>query len=388
MNPFQTLNRFNTNARKWDLDRGPFDEDFLPFSVADSDYKSPKPIIDALRERVNHGAFGYNYVDEAYQKAVQNWFTRHYHYDIKIEEFFQASGVVAALYLAVKGLTKKQDRVVIQTPVYPRFFDVVFDNHRILLVNKLKNNQGHYEMDLEDLESTFKAGAKLFILCNPHNPVGRVWTKSELDRVVGLCKKYDVTLVSDEIHADIILGNHTFTSMGHYLDEYDKIMICTSPNKTFNVAGLHLANIVIRNQYMRELIHHELKVSHSCTPNLFATLACEVAYTVCDEWVLKQNKHVERNFKFMRKFLQERVPELGITKAEGTYLAWLDISFLKKDSTVVVKELLDYGIGLSDGNKFDPDSYSFVRMNLACSKAQLEAGLERFYQYILDQTQV
>ena len=387
MNPLQSLNRFNTNARKWDLDRGPFDEDFLPFSVADSDYKSPKPIIDALRERVLHGAFGYNYIDISYQQAVMNWFSRHYHFEVKSDEVFQSHGVVAALYLAVKGLTKKQDKVVIQTPVYPRFFDVVYDNHRTLLINKLKQNKGHYEMDFIGLEDTFKQGAKLFILCNPHNPVGRVWTEQELDQVVDLCKRYDVTLVSDEIHADIILGNHTFTSMGHYLDRYEKIMICTSPNKTFNIAGLHLANIIIRNPYMRELIHHELRVSHSCTPNLFATLACEVAYTACDDWVIKQNKHIEKNYRLLKLFFQKRVPELLITNLEGTYLAWINIACLNKDSTLVTKELLDYGIGLSDGNKFDPDSKDYVRINLACSKAPLEAGLERFYQYILDQTQ-
>lgn len=387
MKPFQSINRFNTNSRKWDLDRGPFDEDFLPFSLADSDYQSPQPIIDALKERVMHGAFGYNYIDDTYEKVVSDWFLRKYHFKVEKDEFFPAPGVVAALYLAVKGLTKKQDKVVIQTPVYPRFFDVIHDNKRCLIDNKLVNINGHYQMDFFGLEEAFKAGAKMFILCNPHNPVGRVWNKHEIEQVLALCKKYQVTLVSDEIHADIILKGHTFTSLGQYLDAYDKLTVCTSPNKTFNIAGLHLSNIIIRNPDMRELIHHELRVSHNCTPNLFATLACQVAYTQCDDWVEAQNKHIEKNFNHLYKFFKENAPLLKVTKAEGTYLAWLDVSFLKKDSTYITKKLLDYGIALSDGNKFDPDLKTFVRMNLACSKAQLEAGLERFLQFILDEYQ-
>lgn len=387
MKPFQSINRFNTNARKWDLDRGPFDEDFLPFSIADSDYQSPKPIIDALKDRVLQGAFGYNYIDETYEKAVSDWVFRRYHYTVHKGEFFPAPGVVAALYLAVKGLTHKQDKVVIQTPVYPRFFDVVLDNKRTLIINRLIQVQGRYVIDFKGLEESFQSGATLFIFCNPHNPVGRVWSKTEIDQVVALCKQYKVTLVSDEIHADIILKGHTFTSLGHYMNEYDKIMVCTSPNKTFNIAGLHLANIIIRNPKMRELIHHELRVSHNCTPNLFATLACQVAYTVCDEWVEAQNKHIESNFKRLKQFFKTKVPNLKITEAEGTYLAWLDLSFLNIPSSILTPKLLEYGIGLSDGQKFDPESKYFMRMNLACSKAQLEAGLERFYQFILDHIQ-
>lgn len=387
MKPFQSINRFNTNARKWDLDRGPFDEDFLPFSIADSDYQSPQPIIDALKERVLQGAFGYNYLDESYENAVSEWVRRRYRYTVHKGEFFSAPGVVAALYLAVKGLTHKPDKVVIQTPVYPRFFDVVLDNKRTLVINRLVREQGRYTIDFKGLEEAFKSGATLFIFCNPHNPVGRVWTKPEIDQVVSLCKHYKVTIVSDEIHADIILKGHTFTSLGHYLDDYDKIMVCTSPNKTFNIAGLHLANIIIRNPKMRELIHHELRVSHNCTPNLFATLACQVAYTACDDWVEAQNKHIEANFKRLKQFFNKRVPEMIITPAEGTYLAWLDVSFLNIPSSIMTQKLLDYGIGLSDGQKFDPASANFMRMNLACSKAQLEAGLERFYQFILDHIQ-
>jgi len=387
MKPFQSLNRMHTNSRKWDLERGSFDEDFLPFSIADSDYPSPKPIIEALKRRVEHGAFGYNYVDESYEKAVSDWFLRRYHFTVLKNEFFPAPGVVAALYLAVKGLTKKQDKVVIQTPVYPRFFDVIHDNHRELIDNKLVNINGRYTMDYFGLEEAFKQGAKMFILCNPHNPAGRVWTKHEIEQVLALCKKYKVTLVSDEIHADIILKGHEFTSLGHYLDDYDQLMVCTSPNKTFNIAGLHLSNIVIRNPKMREFIHHELRVSHNCTPNLFATLACQVAYTECDDWVEAQNRHIERNFKLLYRFVKEHIPQMGITKAEGTYLAWLDMSFLKRDSTYITEKVLEYGIALSDGKKFDPDSTQFVRMNLACSKAQLQAGLERFLNFILDELQ-
>lgn len=387
MNAFKSLNRSHTNARKWDLERGSFEEDFLPFSIADSDYKSPKPIIDALKRRVEHGAFGYNFIDESYNQAVQNWFERRYHFTVKKEEFFPAPGVVAALYLAVKGLTRKQDKVVIQTPVYPRFFDVIFDNHREFVDNKLVNINGHYTMDFFGLEQAFKQGAKMFILCNPHNPVGRVWTKCEIEQVVNLCKQYKVTLVSDEIHADIILKGHEFTSLGHYLDTYDQLMVCTSPNKTFNIAGLHLSNIIIRNPKMREAIHHELRVSHNCTPNLFATLACQVAYTECDDWVDAQNKHIEQNFKRLYAFFKEHIPQMKISKAEGTYLAWLDMSFLKKDSSYITQKVLDYGITLSDGNKFDPDLKQFVRMNLACSKDQLQAGLERFLNFILDELQ-
>lgn len=387
MKPFQSLNRLHTNSRKWDLDRGPFDEDFLPFSLADSDYKSPQPIIDALKERVMHGAFGYNYIDDTYEKAVSDWFSRRYHFTVQKGEFFPAPGVVAALYLAVKGLTRKQDKVVIQTPVYPRFFDVIHDNKRQLIDNKLININGHYQMDFFGLEEAFKEGAKMFILCNPHNPVGRVWTAHELEQVLALCKKYKVTLVSDEIHADLIMPGHTFTSMGHYLNEYDQLMVCTSPNKTFNIAGLHLSNIIIRNPIIREAIHHELRVSHNCTPNLFATLACQVAYTQCDDWVEAQNKHIEKNFKTLCQFMKKQLPEVKVTNLEGTYLTWLDLSYLKQDSTTLTQKLLNHGIAVSDGNKFDPDLKSFVRLNLACSKDQLEAGLERFLQCILEETQ-
>lgn len=385
MSSFKTLNRFATSSVKWDLIGQKTGKDnFLSFSIADSDYLTAEPIIDALKKRVDHGAFGYTFVDDEYYEIVQAWVKRQYDYQVEREWIITSPGVVTSLFHLVDLLTEKNDKIVIQPPVYNPFYQVVENNGRSLVLNRLINRNGRYYIDFEDLEKQFISGVKMMILCNPHNPIGRVWSKDELARLVNLCKQYRVFLISDEIHCDIILSDDKFTSIGHFINQYDQVVICTAPSKTFNIAGLHISNLFIPCPKIKELISKDFCNESLTCPNLLAITACKAAYTKCDNWLVEQLAHLRNNFLYLKTFFRKYIPQAKVTEAEGTYLAWIDLSFLKMSGSAIVTELQEYGIFLNNGCIYSRVPDSFIRINFACSTEQLAAGLKIIQLFVND----
>lgn len=371
------INRRNTNAIKWDLQTNKQKEnDLLPFRIADSDYKTYNKVIDDLCDRVKHGAFGYTFIDDEYYQIIKKWVKRRYHYDIDVDYIIPTHGVVTALDFLVSLLTKEKDKIVVSTPVYNPFYNVIVNNNRELVCNKLIEKDDSYFFDFDDLDKKL-VGAKMYILCNPHNPIGRVWKKEELDRIVSLCKKHDCIIISDEIHCDIIMNNYELYSMGHYLNEYDKIAICTAPSKTFNIAGLMNANVICKNEEYRKLYKdYQDKLSLS-TPNLLSLVACKSAYSTGDNWVDNQNKYLTENRDLVYKFIKENLPLAKTYKLEGTYLMWINLSYLGLEQDILLSNLLKANIQVNSGIVYSSDYKGYIRFNIATSRENLLEGLKR-----------
>ena len=376
MTPFKTLNRRNSNSAKWESvkDKMPAN-DYLVFSVADSDYETAPEIKAALKARVEHGAFGYTMLDDDYYQIVQSWYQRRYQLNIKKNWIITAPKVLTALSIIIDGLSSKKAAIVIQTPVYNVFFPAIKQNGRKVVENKLTQKNGHYTMDIKDLEKHFKAGAEMLLLCSPHNPVGRIYTTDELARIVALCKQYGVTLVSDEIHADLVMPNHQFVSLGKFFNDYDNIILVSAPSKTFNLAGLQSANIVVPNNENRKKLKAYMRKRFLYAPNVLAIEAIKTAYTLCDDWVDAQNMHIYQNYQILQSFLNQYNPAITLTSLEGTYLAWIDFSCYQMKSDALNDHFMKFNVALASGINYGLHCDGYLRMNLACSKAQLEDGL-------------
>lgn len=373
----ELIKRRGTNCIKWDM----ISEDVLPFWIADSDYPTCDKIVEELEKRVKSAAFGYTYPSDDYFKAIVNWMEKRHNVEIEKEWIIPSMGVVTALYLSVFLFTKENDEVIVSTPVYNPFYSVIENNNRKLICNKLVEVNGTYVIDFFDLEEKMKS-AKMYILCNPHNPVGRCFTKDELDKVVDLCKKYNVILVSDEIHNDIIMKDAKFYSVMHYFSLYENIIVCTAPSKTFNIAGLEDSNIIIKNDAFREKFsnkQHDLSIS---TPNLLALTACLAAYTYGEEWVDNQNEYLTKNRDFVYSYFKENIPLAKTYKLEGTYLMWVNMKFLNLSQEELIEGLKKKGILVNSGEMYSCDYSGYIRLNIACPKHQLEKGLEIIKEFV------
>lgn len=376
------VNRINTNSIKWDLQSHQYGKDnLLPFGIADSDYESPKEVTKALLDRIKQGVFGYTFVSEEYRETVCKWHKRRYKYDISKDMIITVPKVLNGIATAIRQFTAENDDIIISPPVYPPFSNLIINNNRNLVPNRLINKDEVYTIDFNDLETHFKNGAKMYILCNPHNPVGRVFNKAEISKIINLCIKYDVFLVSDEIHCDLILEGHEFYSVGNFFGVYDKIIVCTAPSKTFNMAGLRCANIIIKNEKIRDeflgyIENHSLKGA-----NLLALTAAEAAYK-CDYWVDAQSKHLLNNFNYAKDYLNKYAPRVKFANPEATYLMWLNFQFLGLKSVELIKELADFGIALNSGCDYCNDYDGYLRMNIACPIDQLKEGLKRIVNYL------
>ncbi len=378
---FENLNRMYTKSSKWDMQRIKHGEDIIALSVADSDYKTCDKITDAIIKRAEHGAFGYTYCDNEYYEVLINWFKNEYGYNINPESVIITPGILVSLGVVVRVLCDK--KVLINTPVYYRFHNLGKNNNKELVINKLKNNNGEYSIDFVDLENKLKE-VDLYVLCNPHNPVGRVWTYEEIKKIVDLCKKHDVILVSDEIHCDLVLFENKFTSVGKFIDVYDKIIIATAPSKTFNIAGLQLANTIIPNNELLLKVKNELSSLELLGPNLFGIYATITAYKDCKDYLVEQNKHIENNYLLLKDFFNKYISNAIVSPLEGTYLAWIDMSFTNLSSTKITNELAKYKLIVSDGIIYGTEADKYIRVNLACSKEQLMEGLNRIKNFIDD----
>ncbi len=375
------IDRKGTRSLKYDfaVRRGK-PKDVLPLWVADMDFQTSSYITDALEDMVKHGVFGYSESEEHYFGAVQNWMERHYNWHVKESWMTKTPGIVFALAMAVKAYTQENDAVLIQPPVYYPFKEVVEDNHRRLVNNTLVlGGDGTYTIDYEDFEKKIiEENVKLFILCNPHNPVGRVWTREELERLGDICLKHGVFVVSDEIHADFVF-ERKHTVFSEVKEAYRDIsMICTSPSKTFNIAGLQISNIFISNPEKATAFRRQVAAAGYSQVGLPGLVACEAAYRHGDEWLEGVLAYIKANAEFTRAYLQEHLSRVKMTKLEGTYLVWLDFrDYGLTDKELDEKILNQAGLWLDSGAVFGKCGEGFQRINIACPRKTLQQALDR-----------
>lgn len=380
------IDRKNTDCLKYDFaKRRGMPEDVLPLWVADMDFKTSSYVEDALAERARHGIFGYSESQTPYFEIVRDWMKRHHDWEVKEPWLIMTPGVVFALAMAVKAYTEPGDGVLIQSPVYYPFSEVIEDNGRRIVSNTLVLGEDHkYHIDFEDFERQIKENQiKLFFLCNPHNPVGRVWTTEELTRLGDICLKYQVTVVSDEIHSDFIFrGRHqVFADLKR---EYADITVtCTAPSKTFNLAGLLLSNIFISNRELRHKFRQQVNAAGISQLSPFGLVACETAYTQGEEWYQAMLAYVAENIAFTKEYVEKHLPGVEMVEHEGTYLVWLDF----RKTGLSVEELEDLIVNraklwLDSGKIFGKSGEGFQRINVACPRQILEEALHRIREQL------
>jgi cystathionine beta-lyase len=346
--------------------------------VADMDFKCCDEILNDMHKKIDYGIFGYSKNDEKYFKAIQNWYQNNFNTELKQEWLITTPGVVFALATAVKTLTEENDYVLINNPVYYPFTEVVEDNKRKIISSDLILKDNHYEIDFDDFENKIKQyNIKLFLLCSPHNPVGRVWKKKELDKIIEICKKYNVFIVSDEIHSDFV-WNGTHTCLLKYKDYQNNIILCTAPTKTFNLAGLQVSNIFIPNEKIRQKFQLELWNTGYSLINIMGLVACQSAYEKGQDWLNELKKYLIDNINYVDNFLKERLPKIKLIYPEGTYLLWLDFNELNLSDDKIEELMLNEAkIWLDNGKMFGDIGKGFQRLNIALPRAKLEWAMEQ-----------
>ncbi len=382
------IDRRNTNSLKYDfaVRRGK-PEDILPLWVADMDFKVSQKILEAIHERVEHGIFGYTEVQEGYFEALQQWMKEKHGWKIDRRWLVKTPGVVFAIAMAVQAFTKPGDGVLLQKPVYYPFSEIIEDNHRRLVDNTLVlGADGVYHMDPVDFEQKIIDNqVKLFLLCSPHNPVGRVWTKEELRGIGEICIKHGVIIVSDEIHMDFVYEGHRHQVFADISEELGaRTITCTSPSKTFNLAGLQVSNIIISDQKLRKQFRKQIDAAGYSQLNTLGLTACEAAYRYGAPWHEELMKYLADNLNYIRGFINERLPQIRLIEPEGTYLVWLDFRGL--DMTEEEREELivhKAGLWLDSGKMFGPVGEGFERINIACPRAILEKALSKLEEAII-----
>ena len=380
------INRKNTNSLKYDFmtERGK-PANLLPLWVADMDFQTAPAILERLEQTVKHGIFGYSETKESYYDAVSGWYERHFDWHIETDWLIKTPGVVFALAAAVRAFTKEMDGVLLQQPVYYPFSEVILDNDRVLVNNSLKLTDGHYEIDFEDFEKKIvEYRVKLFFLCSPHNPVGRVWKECELKRIGDICLKHGVIVVSDEIHSDFVYPGHRHQVFANLGPEYADITVtCTAPSKTFNLAGLQISNIIISNPELRRKFLKAVAAAGYSQANLMGIVACQAAYELGEDWLSGLKEYLLENLNFLRAYLQEKLPEIKLIEPEGTYLLWLDfrgLNLTEREREWLIVEKA--GLWLDSGAMFGPDGDGFERINIACPREMLAKALKQLEEAV------
>lgn len=371
------VDRHGTACIKWDFQEADYGKSgILPFSIADADYRTYEPILDALKKRIDNGVIGYTDLDDSYFSAISGWASRRHNWEIEKNWIVPTGGIVPAMCNAIEAFTNVGDKVIVQPPVYDPFYSIIKTSKREIVRNDLIHDETGYRMDYEGLEKAAKDGAKILLLCSPHNPVCRVWTKDELQKVVDICKKYGVIVISDEIHWDLILGNHKHTTMGVFKELHEQLVVCTSCSKTFNIAGLETSNLIIPGKELREKYQAYLYSRYLFCPNTLGLEAAKAACSSGDKWVDAELAFLTENAKLVVDYMKENLPKVKVAEPEGTYLLWFDMTAYGKGSEELVELIADEGAGLNAGNHYGDQYDGFVRMNVACPKKQLLAGLE------------
>lgn len=377
----KTIDRRATNSYKWDS----APEGVLPMWVADMDFRTAPAIIDALQKRVAHGIFGYTRVPDAYYGAVTSWFSRRHGWDIDREWIIYTSGVVPAVSAVIKALTVPGDKVIVQTPVYNCFFSSIRNNGCEIVSNPLRRTADTYEMDFDALERcAADPRAKVMLLCNPHNPAGRVWTPDELTRLGNICLRNGVTVVADEIHCELVYQGFKYTPFASLSDAFlHRSVTCVSPSKAFNIAGLQIANIVAFDNDLRSRIDKAININEVCDVNPFGVAATIAAYNEGEEWLNQLVDYLHGNYEVMAEFCRRELPEFPITRLEGTYLVWMDCSSLGMPSDALEHALLDDArLWLNAGTMYGAEGEGYMRWNIACPRSVMLDGLNRFLNFV------
>lgn len=380
------INRNNTKSLKYDFAKERnMPEDLLPLWVADMDFQTSPEIIEALNKAVSHGIYGYSEGKEEYFDAVYNWYNDNFNWQVKKEWLIKTPGVVFAIVLAINALTNEGDSVLIQNPVYYPFTEVIIDNNRKLVNNSLVRNGKKYEIDFEDFEKKIiENNVKLFILCSPHNPVGRVWKKWELEKIGDICLKHNVKIVSDEIHSDFVYPENKHIVFSSLDEKYQNITItCTAPTKTFNIAGLQISNIFIPNLEIRKKVLKQLDRVGYSQVNLMGLVACEAAYKYGRQWLNELKEYLLDNLNFLRDYLETNIPQIKLIEPEGTYLIWLDCSALGLEDKELEKFIVEKAkLWLDSGYIFGKEGEGFQRINIACPRETLKKALEQLKEAV------
>lgn len=370
--------RRGSGSYKWDTARDP---EVIPMWVADMDFCTAPAIIDALSRRVEHGVFGYTKVPAEYYSACTGWFRRRHGWSFDADWVIYTSGVVPAVSAIIKAMTRPGDKVILQTPAYNCFYSSIRNNGCELSANMLlRNADGRYSIDFDDLERrAADPSAKVLVLCNPHNPSGRVWRRDELERVAAICLEHDVFVISDEIHCELTFDGHDYTPYGTLGDDFlRRAAICVSPSKAFNIAGLQIANIVAADEGVRTKIDRAINDNEVCDVNPFGVAATIAAYNSGEEWLDSLRGYLWDNYCFARCFFADNMPQCRVTPLEGTYLLWADVSACCVSTTELCRCLEDvHKVKVSPGPDYGPGGEGFIRINLACPRARLEEGLSR-----------
>ncbi|ACB83887.1 MalY/PatB family protein [Natranaerobius thermophilus] len=383
----QIIDRTGTHSYKWDDVGEVFgSNELLPMWVADMDFQSPDSVIEAVVERAQHGVYGYAGDFDGYFNSVKDWFNKRFNCKIEKDWIKTTPGVVPALNMAVRTYTNPGDKVIIQSPVYPPFFNVVRNNGCHVINNELIEEKGKYYIDFEDLDKKASdSRAKILMLCSPHNPVGRVWSREELKKIGEICQKNNLILISDEIHGDLTFPGNNNIPYFKIMSElnFNNVILCTSPAKTFNVAGLQTSSVIIPDQCLRSSFNNTLEANGFSKPNIFGLIAAESCYNYGEDWLDELREYLYQNFLFIEDYLKNNIPALEVTKSQGTYLAWLDIRKTGKTTKEIQKLLVSQGkVALIPGTKFGPNGEGFLRLNFGCPQKQLHQGLDRIAKVI------
>ena len=374
------IDRTNNFSAKWsEMNKNFGTNNLLPMWVADMDFLTAPCVMEALKDRLEQGIFGYTTRPSSYNESIVNWLDNRFSWKINQEWLMFSPAVITSISLLIQNLTQKNDKIMIQEPVYSPFHSIVESNERNLVISPLvKLDDGSYVMDYEDIEAKIK-DVKVFILCNPHNPVGRVWTREELTRLGEICLKHNVLVISDEIHSDIILKNHKHTPFASISKEFSENTItCMAPTKTFNLAGLQSSFLVISNPYYYEVMDKAFSILDIKRNNAFSLVATEAAYNYGEDWLYELIKYIEDSVDFAIDYIKNHMPQLKVKKPEGTYLLWVDFSNLNVDKKDLKNALINKGrIALSDGSSFGIGGDGYYRINLACPRSMVLEGLKR-----------
>lgn len=381
------IDRKNTNCIKYDFakERGK-KEDLIPLWVADMDFITPPQVIETLINVSKHGIFGYSEVKEDYFLVLKKWFAKQYNWDVSPNWLVKTPGVVFAISMAVRAFTQEGDGVIIQRPVYYPFSESIDSNNRKLINSSLVYENGEYHIDFEDFENKIiQNHVKLFILCNPHNPVGRVWTSEELIRLGDICVKHNVKVVSDEIHADFIYPGFKHLVFANLKPEFANITVtCTAPSKTFNLAGLQVSNNFIINRELKAAFKNEIVKSGYSQLNTMGLYACKAAYEFGEEWLNDLKGYLYENLKYVSTFIEKELPMLHLVKPQGTYLLWIDFRSLnlsEKDLETFITD--EAKLWLDGGTMFGPEGLGFQRINMACPRETIEKALLQLKDAVL-----
>lgn len=379
----EIVNRRGTNSVKWDEAK---EEGVIPMWVADMDFKAAPCILEALKKRVDHGVFGYTIVPDSYYESIISWFERRHQWHIERDWIVYTSGVVPAISAIIKALTEPGDKVLVQTPVYNCFFSSIRNNGCTTAENALVRKGNSYEIDFDDFErQAADEKTKVFLLCNPHNPAGRVWTPEELSRMNDICLKHGVKVIADEIHCELVMPGHVFTPFAAVSKAcQDNCITTNSPTKSFNIAGLQIANIITNNAEDRQKIDRAININEVCDVNPFAVIALQAAYNEGEDWIDQLNVYLRENYQALKTFFKDNLPQLEVIDLEGTYLVWVNVRATGMTGNELTDKLLKEGkVFVNRGTMYgETTGEDYIRINIAMPRSLMLEGLKRMKDVI------